>query len=569
MADSSYNQATGESTSAVDSIGFFGHPKGLATLFFTELWERFSYYGMRAMLVLFMTAETLNNNPGLGFSVAKATAVYGLYTFFVYVLSLPGGWVADKLWGQRKAVFVGGCIIAAGHFSMAVPTLPFFYLGLTLIVIGTGLLKPNVSSMVGDLYPEGGARRDAGFSIFYMGINLGAILGPLFCGIVGEQYNWHWGFSLAGFGMVLGLISYKLGYGLLGDAGDLKTGESSEILARRSRKFYSITSVIAAAIILFGYLMSSGIIGLTLNELAGSLGVIAVIITVIFFIYIIFFGGHTKSEQKRLGVIFWLFILAALFWSGFEQAGSSLNLFAKELTNRNLGPVPLFEGQGALITTLLLAIPLGYFVLKSITKDNLWVLVKWVLGIASIVILGFFYWLFNKIGAGWEAPASTLQLINPTFIVILAPVFGWLWQFLARKNANPSIPVKFGLGLLGLSAGFFVLAWGAATATTANPVSPNWLVVTYFLHTCGELALSPVGLSSMTKLAPKTRVSQMMGIWFVAAALGNLFAGIMAGQLESLQPQGLFWQVAVIVGGGGIVALLASPFVQKLIKDVE
>lgn len=500
-------KAQAESAGTSQNGQFFGHPRGLATLFFTELWERFSYYGMRALLVLFMTAETMSSNPGLGFSVGKATAIYGLYTFFVYVLSLPGGWVADKLWGQRKAVFVGGCIIAAGHFSMAVPTLPFFYLGLALIVIGTGLLKPNVSSMVGDLYPEGGARRDAGFSIFYMGINIGAILGPLLCGIVGEGYNWHWGFSLAGFGMVLGLISYKYGFDYLGSAGDLKTGESEEVINRRSRKFYSILSAVAAATVLFVFLMNTGVINLTLQELAGNLGGAAVIITVLFFGYIIFFGGHTTDEKKKLGVIFWLFILAALFWSGFEQAGSSLNLFAKDLTDR--------------------------------------------------VILG------------WEAPASTLQLINPFFIVVMAPVFGWLWTWLAARNANPSIPVKFGLGLLGLAAGFLVLSWGAAHASPDSPVGPEWLIVTYFLHTCGELALSPVGLSSMTKLAPKSRVSQMMGIWFVATAVGNLFAGLVAGELETLAPSSLFWSVAMIVGGGGIVALLAAPPVKKLMGDVE
>ena len=486
---------------------FFGHPRGLATLFFTELWERFSYYGMRALLVLFMTAEAMGSNPGLGFSVGKATAIYGLYTFFVYVLSLPGGWVADKLWGQRKAVFVGGCIIAAGHFSMAVPTTTFFFIGLALIVIGTGLLKPNVSSMVGDLYPEGGARRDAGFSIFYMGINVGAILGPLLCGILGEGYNWHYGFSLAGIGMVLGLISYKYGFKFLGDAGDLKTGESQEVINKRSKKFYGILSFITALLVIFGFLVSSGAITVTLETMAEYLGIAAVAITILFFVYIIFFGGHNKEEQKKLGVIFWLFILAAIFWSGFEQAGSSLNLFAKDLTDR--------------------------------------------------VILGT------------EVPASTLQLINPFFIVVFAPIFGWLWTWLANRNSNPSIPVKFGLGLLGLAAGFFVLSWGAANATAANPVTPAWLVVTYFLHTCGELALSPVGLSSMTKLAPKTRVSQMMGVWFVAAALGNLFAGIMAGQLEVLEPSNLFWSVALFVGGGGIIALLASPGVKKLMGDVE
>lgn len=548
---------------------FFGHPRGLSTLFFTELWERFSYYGMRALLVLFMTAEAMGSNPGLGFSVGKATAIYGLYTFFVYVLSLPGGWVADKLWGQRKAVFVGGCIIAAGHFSMAVPTTTFFYLGLALIVIGTGLLKPNVSSMVGDLYPEGGARRDAGFSIFYMGINFGAILGPLLCGLLGEGYNWHYGFSLAGFGMVLGLISYKYGYKFLGNAGDLKTGESQEVLNARSRKFYTILSVVAGAIVAFTFLMSSGVIDITLQTLAEYLGGAAVTITILFFGYIIFFGGHTRDEQKKLGVIFWLFLLAALFWSGFEQAGSSLNLFAQDLTNRSIGDIAWLGTGTAGIITLIIAIPVLYMVYRIFQRDDLWGFAKSVVGVSSVGLLIFLWWLIQRIGIGWETPASTLQLINPFFIVVFAPIFGWLWTWLAARNANPSIPVKFGLGLFGLAAGFFVLSWGAANASATNPVSPAWLVVTYFLHTAGELCLSPVGLSSMTKLAPKTRVSQMMGIWFVAAAVGNLFAGLMAGQLETLAPTSLFWSVAMVVGGGGIVALLASPWVKKLMGDVE
>lgn len=548
---------------------FFGHPRGLSTLFFTELWERFSYYGMRALLVLYMTAETMSTNPGLGFSVGKATAIYGLYTFFVYVLSLPGGWVADKLWGQRKAVFVGGVIIAAGHFSMAVPIIGFFYFGLALIVIGTGLLKPNVSSMVGDLYPEGGARRDAGFSIFYMGINFGAILGPLLCGVLGEGYNWHWGFSLAGFGMVLGLISYKYGYKFLGNAGNLKTDDSQEVLNARSRRFYSIISAVAAAIIAFAFLMNGGIIDITLQDLAEYLGAAAVAITILFFGYIIFFGGHTKDEQKKLGVIFWLFILAALFWSGFEQAGSSLNLFAQDLTDRSIGDVAWLDPTSAFFITLLIAIPVFYMVYRVFNRDDLWKFAKWVVAISSVGILIFLWWLIQRIGVGWETPASTLQLINPFFIVVFAPIFGWLWTWLASRNANPSIPVKFGLGLLGLAAGFFVLSWGAANASPESPVGPEWLVVTYFLHTCGELALSPVGLSSMTKLAPKTRVSQMMGVWFVAAAVGNLFAGIMAGQLETLAPSSLFWSVAMIVGGGGIVALLASPYVQRLMGDVK
>lgn len=551
------------------SNDFFGHPRGLSTLFFTELWERFSYYGMRALLVLYMTAETIGNNPGMGFSVGEATAIYGIYTFFVYVLSLPGGWVADNIWGQKKAVFVGGCIIAAGHFSMAVPIDTFFFIGLALIVIGTGLLKPNVSSMVGDIYPEGGARRDAGFSIFYMGINLGAILGPLLCGLLGEGYNWHYGFSLAGFGMVLGLISYKVGDKYLLGAGELDENFTKEEVNRKSKIFYTISSILVAIVVVFGFLQSSGAIDVALSALAQNLGIVAVIITLLFFGYIIFFGGHTTEEKKKLGVIFWLFILAALFWSGFEQAGSSLNLFAADLTNRATGPNEFLGGFGSILITLIIALPVGYYTIRALRRDDLWSMAKFALSVSAIAFLGFMYWVFTQIGIGWEIPASTLQLINPTFIVIFAPIFGFMWTWLASRNANPSIPVKFGLGLLGLAAGFFVLAWGAANASETSLVSPAWLIVTYFLHTAGELCLSPVGLSSMTKLAPKNRVSQMMGIWFVAAALGNLLAGLMAGQLETLAPAGLFQMVALIVGGGGIIALLAAPGVKKLMGDVE
>ena len=548
---------------------FFGHPRGLSTLFFTELWERFSYYGMRALLVLFMTAEAVGNNPGLGLSVSEATAIYGLYTFFVYMLSLPGGWIADNIWGQRKAVLIGGIIIAMGHFSMSVPTTTFFFIGLALIVIGTGLLKPNVSSMVGDLYPEGGAKRDAGFSIFYMGINFGAILGPLLCGLLGEGYNWHYGFTLAGFGMVLGLISYQIGGKYIGTAGDLKVDIDPETLAKRSKIFYTVVSIIGALSVLLGFLVSSGAIELALESLAGNLGLVAVVITVAFFGYIIFFGGHTGEEKKRLGVIFWLFILAAIFWSGFEQAGSSLNIFTAELVNRSAGPSVFLGGIGALMLTALLAIPLGYYTYKTWNREDIWSVAKIAVVFTSIGSLGLVHWLLSQVGNGWQIPASTLQLINPSFIVIFAPIFGFMWTWLASKNANPSIPMKFALGLLGLSAGFFVLAWGSANASNSNLVSPAWLIVMYFLHTVGELCLSPVGLSSMTKLSPKSRVSQMMGIWFVAAALGNLIAGLVAGQLENLAPASLFQAVALFVGGGGVVAILAAPSVKKLMGDIE
>ena len=485
---------------------FFGHPRGLATLFFTEMWERFSYYGMRALLILFMTAAVTGDNPGMGLTDGNAAAVYGLYTFFVYLLSLPGGWVADKIWGQQKAVFVGGVIIALGHFSMALPMTETFFFGLVLIVIGTGFLKPNVSTMVGELYPEGGARRDAGFSVYYMGINLGAFLGPLACGYFGEGINWHYGFSLAGFGMVLGLIQYKMGTRHLGDAGHFRSDEDAGVIAKRARNFYMISGGIIAAAAAFGYLVKTGVFDVTLTQIAEVLGSGILVIVALYFIYLLVFGGHNKEEKKRLAVIFWLFILAAIFWSGFEQAGSSLNLFADRMADRQFG--------------------------------------------------------------AWEMPASWLQSVNSTFIIIFAPIFGSLWLFLARINKHPSFFVKFGLGLLGLGAGFFVIAWGAANAEPGT-VGITFLIVTYFLHTVGELCLSPVGMSSITKLAPKGRVGQMMGIWFVATALGNLIAGLVAGDIENLGFGGLFQQVAMLTAGAGGIALLVAYPLRKLTGGVE
>lgn len=494
---------------SVGTTQWFGHPRGLSTLFFTELWERFSYYGMRALLVLFMTTSAAQGNPGLDFGEGKAGAIYGLYTFFVYVLALPGGWIADNLWGQRRAVFVGGCIISLGHFTMAGPLVGLpdalsFFLGLMFIVIGTGLLKPNVSTMVGDLYPEGGARRDAGFSIFYTGINLGAFAGPILTGWLGETYNWHYGFSLAGLGMILGLIQYRLGEKHLGHAGLMNPNVPAETL----RKKKLLTAIIIVASIVIAAVAGTLLLQkFPLEKLAVWLGYSVIGIAVVFFVYLLAFTRHTGLEKRRMVVIFWLFILSAVFWSGFEQAGSSLNLFARDSTDRMLG--------------------------------------------------------------GWELPASWLQSVNAAFIIIFAPVFGSLWIMLARLKRNPSIPAKFAVGLLGLAGGFFVIAWGAANAEDGALVSPSWLVVTYFLHTVGELSLSPVGLSSITKLAPAGRVGQMMGVWFIGTALGNLFAGLVAGKLETLPAADLFSEVAMMIGIAGIVALVVFPGIKRLMGEVD
>jgi proton-dependent oligopeptide transporter, POT family len=486
---------------------FFGHPRGLSTLFFTEMWERFSYYGGRGILILFMTAAIAEG--GLGMTATTAAAIYGLYTAGVYLLALPGGWVADRLLGQRHSVFVGGILIAAGNFSLATPGTATFYLGLLLIVLGTGLLKPNVSAIVGDLYPEGGARRDAGFSIFYMGINIGAFVAPLICGYLGEKVDWHLGFAAAGVGMVLGLIQYRYGFKFLGEAGRLKDEAQSTRAGAIRLAVIGIATVAVIALVLV-WLGRSGILNVTLTGAARVTGVVILAIAMLFFASILAFGHLESIEKKRVVVIFFLFLGAAMFWGGFEQAASSLNLFADQRTDRVL--------------------------------------------------------------FGWTAPASWLQSINPLFIIALAPVFGWLWVALGSRN--PSIPVKFGLGLVLLGAGFLVMAW-AATYTTPGMaedpsmgVSPAWLVATYFLHTCGELCLSPVGLSSITKLSPPKYVGQMMGTWFMGAALGNLIAGLVAGYFETLPLPGLFTWVAITVVVAGLFFLVFRGPIKRLTGGV-
>lgn len=480
----------------------FGHPRGLSTLFFTELWERFSYYGMRALLILFMTKSV--EEGAMGLTEETAGAIYGLYVAMVYLLCLPGGWLADRLLGLKRAVFIGGCVIAAGHFSMAIPTVPTFYTGLVLIVIGTGFLKPNVSALVGGLYPEGGARRDAGFSIYYMGINLGAFIGPLICGYLGESISWHYGFGAAGVGMIFGLVQYRLGSHHVPEPDDhrkLSPRQRSQTI----RKLYGGLGLLFGAVVLFWFLDQKGYVQLSMPKIAQSTGIVIVSLAVIYFAYLLALGGLNAMEKKRVVVVFCLFIGAAVFWSGFEQAGSSMNLFADRLTDLEF--------------------------------------------------------------LGWTMPASWLQSVNPLFIIILAPGFGWLWVWLSSRE--PSIPVKFAAGLLLLGVGFLVLAWGAMHASPENKVSPAWLVVTYFLHTSGELCLSPVGLSSVTKLAPQRLVGQMMGVWFMGAALGNLIAGLLGGLFETLPLPQLFGAVSLVAIPAGVLFLIFSGPIKKLIGDVK
>jgi len=468
---------------------FFGHPRGLSTLFFTEMWERFSYYGMRALLILFMTATVANG--GLGFSTSKAGAIYGLYTSMVFLLSLPGGWLADRIIGLRRAVLWGGVVIALGHFSMAIPSLTTFYLGLALIVLGTGMLKPNISTLVGTLYSENDVRRDAGFSIYYMGINIGALISPLVCGYLGENINWHYGFGAAGVGMTLGLVQYTLGAKYLGEAG--LTGSRTEgdfRLLKRSLSGALIVILAGAGVAL------SGVLPFSAEGLSDVFGVILTAIVVVFFVWLLTAKGYSSVERGRFWAILVLFIASAAFWSAFEQAGSTLNLFAERNTNMHQWDFPLWG-------------------------------------------------LFR---------ASYFQSFNSIFLIALAPVFAWLWVRLGRSE--PTSTAKFSWGLVFVGLGFAILI-PIANSTNA---SPWWLTLTYLLHTIGELCLSPVGMSAMTKLAPARIGGLMMGAWFLSISVGDFIGGRLASVYETFPLPLLFGIVAAFcIVLGALLVFLIKP----------
>ena len=464
------------------------------------MWERFSYYGMRALLVLFMTDAVATG--GLGLTDAMAAAIYGLYTAAVYLAALPGGWVADRFLGAQRSVWYGGWVIICGQCLLMFTSTQTFYLGLALVVIGTGLLKPNISAMVGELYPEGGARRDAGFTIFYMGINLGAALSPLVTSWLGERLNWHYGFAAAGLGMGLGLVQFRLTRGRLGAAG-LSPGSNA------TAKDRWILGLGLIALLLAVGLSMTGVLPVNPLALARSTAWVILLVALAYFAAAFLFFGLNTEEKKRVVVIGILFLASALFWSGFEQAGSSFNLFSERFTQR--------------------------------------------------LVLG------------WEIPAGWFQSLGPVFVISFAPVVAVAWIWLARRHLEVSLPAKFALALLLLGAGFLVMAVGARFVGSGHKVLPTWLITTYLLHTFGELCLSPVGLSSVTKLAPKRLVGQMLGVWFLATSFGNLLAGLFAGQLDS-QASNMsahFMRVVAVTGVAAIVLLLVARPIKRLMQGVR
>ena len=499
---------------------FFGHPRGLSTLFMTEMWERLSYYGMRAILLLYMTAEL--QKGGLGWDVRSAAAIYGLYTSSVWFLPLIGGWIADRYIGAKRATLIGGVIITLGHFLLAFPPIPFFYAGLIFVSVGTGFLKSNISKMVGDLYTKEDDRRDAGFSIFYMGINTGALLAPFVCGTL-AVYNWHWGFAAAGVGMLLGVIQYVFGFRHLRGVGEPPIAELAGIERPQQSPTYIaqmagvLVLTIIAIIVLGSYANSLfpsligkedtilNIFGLAFNFSVAIKYVLMPVVLVAGLIAVFLTGLQDKltiDDWKRIGIILILFAFATIFWMGYEQAGSSLNLFAEQSTNRQ-------------ITTT------------------------------------------------WEFPTAWFQSVSPFFIVTFAPIFAWLWVALGKRQ--PSEELKFSIGLVLTGLGYVVLAY-ASSLLGGGKVSMWWLVIVYLLHTWGELCISPVGLSAMTKLAPGRMVSLMLGVWFLSISMGSYFGGLVAGNFEPNESVlvGIFTKVAIVLIGGGVLLFILLPFIKKL-----
>ena len=480
-------------------LGLSGHPEGLRTLYFTELWERFSYYGMRALLTLFMVAPIADG--GLGFATANATRIYGNYTMAVYMLAILGGFIADRIIGAKRAVLTGGWIIAAGHYALALPSQPTFYLGLILIVLGTGLFKPNISALVGALYSKDDTRRDAGFSLFYMGINIGAFISPLVTGFLAQSatfkgwlanagfdpaYSWHWGFAAAGVGMTLAMLLFARGSAGLKDPGVRDTVLDSEFWKN------AVTVTLATLALLTIALLSDseGFLWLRWTFIILPLAAIG---------YFLFQGGEDNNRLAAIGV---LFIASMIFFAIFEQMGSSASLFADQLTDNR--------------------------------------------------------------AFGYAFPSSWYQAINPIFVILLAPVFALAWMRLADQQ--PSAPVKFAAGLTCVAASF-VLMVPAAQLASAGKVSPLWLIGLFFLQTVGELFLSPVGLSTMTKLAPPRLSGLVLGVWFLAAAFGNKLAGVLGGSFDSENTTGLagfYMTQAAYVAAAALLLFCLAPWVKRL-----
>ncbi|CNE07382.1 peptide MFS transporter [Yersinia mollaretii] len=457
---------------------FFGHPYPLSGLFLSEMWERFSFYGIRPLLILFMAATVFDG--GMGLPREQASAIVGIFAGSMYLAALPGGWLADNWLGQQRAVWYGSILIALGHLSIALSAFfgnDLFFIGLVFIVLGTGLFKTCISVMVGTLYKPGDARRDGGFSLFYMGINMGSFIAPLLSGWLLKTHGWHWGFGIGGIGMLVALLIFRYFAIPSMKRYDAEVGLDSS-WNRPTNKRQGVGKWVAAILVLIVAIIamiSNGIIPINPVLVASLLVYLIAASVTLYFVYLFAFAKLSRKDRARLLVCFILLVSAAFFWSAFEQKPTSFNLFANDYTNRNL--------------------------------------------------------------MGFEIPTVWFQSINALFIIILAPVFSWAWPALAKKKIQPSSITKFVIGILCAAAGFAVMMYAAQHVLNSGGegVSPLWLVMSILLLTLGELCLSPIGLATMTLLAPDRMRGQVMGLWFCASSLGNLAAGLIGGHVKADQ----------------------------------
>ncbi len=499
-----------------------GHPSGLFTLFFTEMWERFSYYGMRAILVLFLISSI--DNEGWGWDRSEALELYALYTGLVYVTPIFGGLIADRLTGYRKAIVAGAFLMTLGHAAMALEVFNDFYLyaGLILLILGNGLFKPNISSIVGQMYKDEGKLKDGAYTIFYMGINAGAFLGILLCGYIGENVNWHYGFGLAGIFMLFGMLQFHYGQNIFGDVG-LKPIKSKKIEEKDN------------------------------ND-----------------------NTSRKVTIDRLFVIVIFSFVTIFFWWGFEQAGGSMTIFASDYTAREL------EGTGALIfkivNTLLTIVPMIILtiILYLLFKNTFekYAVSNIFLASSFVIIWGIVIWMlkreFNEDAT--EVPASWFAILNSFFIIVFAPIFSKVWQ----SKYNPTGPIKFGIGLILMATGFAILSYGSINiplgALTASQ-SMIFLILAYLFHTLGELCVSPVGLSYVSKLAPKKIVGFMFAIWLLSSSIANFFAGITGSYIDPVvQDYGMaafFLIFAIIPTIVGLLMIFSNKKIVRMMHGIN
>ncbi len=520
-----------------------GHPSGLFVLFFTEMWERFSYYGMRALLVLFLTTSILGDelkgyDPGWGWERSDALLLYGWYTGLVYLTPIIGGWIADKFLGFRNAVILGAFIMTLGHASMALEgtTSLFFYVGLICLILGNGLFKPNISSIVGQLYKTNGKEKDAGYTIFYMGINAGAFLGILLCGYIGEKIGWHYGFGLAGVFMFLGMIQFYYAQKIFAKIG-LKPNQIEELDDAIEDSLEETSEVIE-------------------DVVEGK--------------------GFTKIERDRISVIGVFAIFTIFFWWAFEQAGGSMTIFAADYTDRSLqgDAATTFTIVNTIITIVPMIVITAVLIMLFRQTFGKYSLSNIVLGFSFVIIWGIVIWMIQREFASdsTEVPASWFSVLNSLFIILFAPIFSKIWE----SKVNPTGPVKFALGLILLGIGFAFLAYGSASipdgAKTAS-VSMIWLIMAYLLHTLGELCVSPVGLSYVSKLAPLRIVGMMFGIWFVSNFVANLLGGITGSFIDDISEKyglsNFFMIFTAIPILAGIVLILMNKFLLKKMHGIR